>query len=56
MELAIENFYADAWHASFRTRVRLHLRDTGPNAVDAASAGKSGELSQLIPCAVTSRY
>ncbi|CAL5074208.1 unnamed protein product [Urochloa decumbens] len=39
MEMALEDFYADARHASYRTRVRLHLRDTGPSAVDAASAG-----------------
>ncbi|CAD6219185.1 unnamed protein product [Miscanthus lutarioriparius] len=41
MELALEDFYADASHASYSTRVRLHLRDTpaGPRAVDAASAG-----------------
>jgi len=43
MELALEDFYADAARASYRTRLRLHLRDTGPSAVDAASAGKSGE-------------
>lgn len=45
MELALEDFYADARYASYSTRVRLHLRDTGPSAVDAASAGKSGELA-----------
>ncbi|KAG2635168.1 glutamate receptor 2.9-like [Panicum virgatum] len=39
MELALEDFYADAARASYRTRLRLHLRDTGPSAVDAASAG-----------------
>ncbi|KAF8657769.1 hypothetical protein HU200_059929 [Digitaria exilis] len=39
MELALEDFYADARYASYRTRVALHLRDTGPSAVDAASAG-----------------
>ena len=43
MELALEDFYGDAARASYRTRLRLHLRDTGPSAVDAASAGKSGE-------------
>jgi hypothetical protein len=43
MELALQDFYADASHASYSTRVRLHLRDTsaGPSAVDAASAGTS---------------
>ncbi|CAL5081564.1 unnamed protein product [Urochloa decumbens] len=39
MEMALEDFYTDARHASYNTRVRLHLRDTGPSAVDAASAG-----------------
>ncbi|OEL24842.1 Glutamate receptor 2.8 [Dichanthelium oligosanthes] len=39
MEMALEDFYADSGHANYRTRVRLHLRDTGPSAVDAASAG-----------------
>ncbi|CAN6204523.1 unnamed protein product [Urochloa humidicola] len=40
MEIALEDFYADgAGHANYSTRVRLHLRDTGPSAVDAASAG-----------------
>jgi hypothetical protein len=41
MELALEDFYADASHANYSTRVTLHLRDTpaGPSAVDAASAG-----------------
>ncbi|RLM86228.1 glutamate receptor 2.9-like [Panicum miliaceum] len=39
MELALEDFYADARRAGYRTRVRLHLRDTGPNDVDAALAG-----------------
>jgi hypothetical protein len=39
MELALEDFYADERHADSSTRVRLHLRDTGPDAVDAASAG-----------------
>lgn len=43
MELALEDFYADASHANYSTRVRLYLRDTpaGPSAVDAASAGTS---------------
>ncbi|XP_062199751.1 glutamate receptor 2.9-like [Phragmites australis] len=40
MELALEDFYADARYAKYSTRVRLHLRDTaGPDPVDAASAG-----------------
>ncbi|KAF7065615.1 hypothetical protein CFC21_071703 [Triticum aestivum] len=39
MELALDDFYADASHARYRTRLKLHLRDTGPGAVDAASAG-----------------
>ncbi|KAK3130093.1 hypothetical protein QOZ80_6BG0488780 [Eleusine coracana subsp. coracana] len=39
MELAMDDFYADARHANYSTRVRLHLRNTGPDAVDAASAG-----------------
>ncbi|CAN6217739.1 unnamed protein product [Urochloa humidicola] len=39
MEMALEDFYADARHAGYSTRVGLHLRDTGPSAVDAASAG-----------------
>ena len=48
MELALEDFYGDAARASYRTRVRLHLRDTSPSAVDAASAGKSGELARSL--------
>ncbi|KAI5004306.1 hypothetical protein ZWY2020_031549 [Hordeum vulgare] len=39
IELALEDFYADASHAGYRTRLKLHLRDTGPDAVEAASAG-----------------
>ncbi|CAN6196019.1 unnamed protein product [Urochloa humidicola] len=39
MEMALEDFYADARHSGYSTRVGLHLRDTGPSAVDAASAG-----------------
>ncbi|GJN33927.1 hypothetical protein PR202_gb22558 [Eleusine coracana subsp. coracana] len=39
MELAMDDFYADARHANYSTRVRLHLRNTGTDAVDAASAG-----------------
>ncbi|KAE8784567.1 Glutamate receptor 2.9 [Hordeum vulgare] len=39
IELALEDFYADASHAGYRTRLKLHLRDTGPGAVEAASAG-----------------
>ncbi|XP_044948300.1 glutamate receptor 2.9-like [Hordeum vulgare subsp. vulgare] len=39
MEQALEDFYADAGRARYRTRLKLHLRDTGPSAVDAASAG-----------------
>uniref|UniRef100_A0A0D9XDZ7 Glutamate receptor n=1 Tax=Leersia perrieri TaxID=77586 RepID=A0A0D9XDZ7_9ORYZ len=39
MELAMEDFYADRRHAGFRTRLRLHLRDTRLDAVEAASAG-----------------
>uniref|UniRef100_A0A453KVN9 Glutamate receptor n=1 Tax=Aegilops tauschii subsp. strangulata TaxID=200361 RepID=A0A453KVN9_AEGTS len=39
MELALDDFYADDSHARFRTRLKLHLRDTGPGVVDAASAG-----------------
>jgi ABC-type branched-subunit amino acid transport system substrate-binding protein len=39
MELAMEDFYANASHARYSTRLRLHLRDTGPDAVDTASAG-----------------
>ncbi|KAL5206658.1 hypothetical protein ABZP36_034867 [Zizania latifolia] len=39
MELAMEDFYADVEHGNFSSRLRLHLRDTGPDAVDAASAG-----------------
>ncbi|KAM3257609.1 hypothetical protein ACQJBY_049741 [Aegilops geniculata] len=39
MELAKKDFYADARHAGYRTRLKLHLRDTGPGAVEAASAG-----------------
>ncbi|KAM3275441.1 hypothetical protein ACQJBY_044038 [Aegilops geniculata] len=38
MELAMEDFYADAGH-DYNATLRLHLRDTGPNAVDAAAAG-----------------
>ncbi|XP_020186761.1 glutamate receptor 2.7 [Aegilops tauschii subsp. strangulata] len=38
MELAMEDFYADAGH-EYNATLRLHLRDTGPNAVDAAAAG-----------------
>ncbi|KAF0911360.1 hypothetical protein E2562_008246 [Oryza meyeriana var. granulata] len=37
MELAMDDFYEE--HASYSTRLRLHLRDTGPDPVDAASAG-----------------
>ncbi|KAI5012494.1 hypothetical protein ZWY2020_024760 [Hordeum vulgare] len=37
IELALEDFYADASHAGYRTRLKLHLRDTGPDAVEAAS-------------------
>lgn len=45
MELALDDFYADASHAGYGTRVKLHLRDTpaGPSAVDAASAGTSSD-------------
>lgn len=39
MELALEDFYADEQHANYSTRGRLHLRNTGPDPVDAASAG-----------------
>ncbi|XBH92269.1 hypothetical protein VPH35_083431 [Triticum aestivum] len=39
MELALDDFYADDSHARYLTRLKLHLRDTGPNAVDAAAAG-----------------
>ncbi|KAL6656052.1 hypothetical protein ACP70R_006878 [Stipagrostis hirtigluma subsp. patula] len=39
MEMALEDFYGDARHGNYSTRVRLQLRDTGPAAVDAASAG-----------------
>ncbi|KAG8050141.1 hypothetical protein GUJ93_ZPchr0009g587 [Zizania palustris] len=39
MELAMEDFYADVEHSNFSSRLRLHLRDTGPDAVAAASAG-----------------
>ncbi|KAE8784573.1 Glutamate receptor 2.7 [Hordeum vulgare] len=39
MELAVEDFYADAGQAGHGTRLKLHLRDTGPDAVDAAAAG-----------------
>ncbi|KAL6846183.1 hypothetical protein ACP4OV_023631 [Aristida adscensionis] len=42
MELALEDFYGGArWRrrrGGYSTRVRLHLRDTGPDPVDAASA------------------
>ncbi|KAI5003895.1 hypothetical protein ZWY2020_031138 [Hordeum vulgare] len=38
IELALEDFYAEASHAGYRTRLKLHLRDTGPDAVEAASA------------------
>ncbi|XP_048562795.1 glutamate receptor 2.9-like [Triticum urartu] len=39
IELALEDFYADARYAGYRTRLKLHLRDTGLGAVEAASAG-----------------
>ena len=39
MELAMEDFYADEDQAGYSARLRLHLRDPGPNAVDAAAAG-----------------
>lgn len=39
MELAVEDFYADEERASYSTALRLHLRDTRLDAVDAASAG-----------------
>ena len=47
MELALEDFYADASNANYSTRVRLHPRDTpaGPSAVDAASVGTSSARS-----------
>jgi hypothetical protein len=37
IELAREEFYAR--NAGFKTRLKLHLRDTGPDAIDAAAAG-----------------
>uniref|UniRef100_A0ACD5YFI8 Uncharacterized protein n=1 Tax=Avena sativa TaxID=4498 RepID=A0ACD5YFI8_AVESA len=39
IELAREEFYADPRYARYRTRLKLHLRDTGPDALDAAAAG-----------------
>uniref|UniRef100_A0ACD5Y1N4 Uncharacterized protein n=1 Tax=Avena sativa TaxID=4498 RepID=A0ACD5Y1N4_AVESA len=39
IELALEDFYADPRNARSRTRLKLHLRDTGPDAIDAAAAG-----------------
>nr|CAB3453445.1 unnamed protein product [Digitaria exilis] len=46
MELALEDFYADA---RYRTRVTLHLRDTGPSAVDAASADSPCRSASQTP-------
>ncbi|KAM0880682.1 hypothetical protein ACQ4PT_033389 [Festuca glaucescens] len=39
IELAMEDFYASPRHASYTTRLKLHLRDTGLDAVSAAAAG-----------------
>ncbi|XP_051187711.1 glutamate receptor 2.9 isoform X2 [Lolium perenne] len=39
IELALDEFYADPRHAGYRTRLKLHLRDTGPDPIDAAAAG-----------------
>ncbi|KAM0880681.1 hypothetical protein ACQ4PT_033389 [Festuca glaucescens] len=38
IELAMEDFYASPRHASYTTRLKLHLRDTGLDAVSAAAA------------------
>ncbi|XP_051187708.1 glutamate receptor 2.9 isoform X2 [Lolium perenne] len=39
IELAMEDFYASPRHAGYSTRLKLHLRDTGLDAVSAAAAG-----------------
>jgi hypothetical protein len=39
IELALDEFYADPRYAGYRTRLKLHLRDTGPDPIDAAAAG-----------------
>ncbi|CAM0951465.1 unnamed protein product [Alopecurus aequalis] len=39
IELALEEFYAHPPRAGYRTRLKLHLRDTGLDAVSAAAAG-----------------
>ena len=52
MELALDDFYADDSHARYLTRLKLHLRDTGPNAVDAAAAGTC--VRAAPPCSTRS--
>jgi hypothetical protein len=45
IELALEDFYTDPRHAGYSTRLKLHLRDTGLDAVSAATAGTYGLIS-----------